>query len=76
MATMFKNILKLQSNMYAKMMRDECIARFIASIKSDLSSLGLQTENLMPSITHEIEANFENLYAQQESLKQEVIQSI
>ena len=57
---MFKNILNLQSNMNVKMKRDDCIAQCIASMKSDLSSLGLQMEDLIPSIKHEIEANFES----------------
>ena len=76
MAAMFKNILNLQSNMNLKMDRDECIANCIASMKSDLSSLGFQMEDLISSIKNEIEANFELLYTQLEEFKQEIILSI
>ena len=76
MAAMFKNILNLQSNMNVKMKRDECIALCIASMKSDLSSLGLQMEDVIPSIKHEIEANFENFNTQLEAFKDEIIQAI
>jgi len=73
---MFKNILNLQSNMNVKMKRDDCIAQCIASMKSDLSSLGLQMEELIPSIKHEIEANFENLNSQLEAMKEEILRAI
>ncbi len=73
---MFKNILNLQSNMNVKMKRDDCIAQCIASMKSDLSSLGLQMEDFIPSIKHEIEANFENLNSQLEAMKEEILQAI
>ena len=73
---MFKNILSLQSNMNVKMKRDDCIAQCIASMKSDLSSLGLQMEDLIPSIKHEIEANFESLNSQLEAMKEEILQAI
>ena len=76
MTAMFKNILNLQSNMNVKMKRDDCIAQCIASMKSDLSSLGLQMEDLIPSIKHEIEANFESLNSQLEAMKEEILQAI
>ena len=76
MATMFKNILNLQSNMNVKMKRDDCIARCLASMQSDLSALGLKMEDLMPSIRQEIEANFESLSTQLEAIKDEIIQAI
>jgi hypothetical protein len=62
--------------MNVKMKRDECITQCIASIKSDLSSLGLQIEDLIPSIKHQIEANFESLNTQLEAFKEEIIQAI
>ena len=33
-------------------------------------------EDLIPSIKHDIEANFENLYKQLEAFKEEIIQAI
>jgi DNA anti-recombination protein RmuC len=73
---MFKNILNLQSNMNLKMKRDDCINQCIASMKSDLSSLGLQIDDLIPSIKHDIEANFESLNSQLEAMKEEILQAI
>jgi hypothetical protein len=62
--------------MSVKMKRDECIAHCIANMKNDVSSLGLQMEDIMPSIRHELEANFETLNTQLEALKEENIQAI
>ena len=58
------------------MKRDECIAHCIANMKNDVTSLGLQMEELMPSIRHELEANFETLSTQLEAFKDEIIQAI
>ena len=76
MVAMFKNILNLQQNMNVKMKRDDCIAHCIANMKNDVTSLGLQMEDLMPSIRHELEANFETLNTQLENFKEEIIQAI
>ena len=62
--------------MNVKMKRDECIAHCIANMKNDVTSLGLQMEDLMPSIRHELEANFETLSTQLEAFKDEIIQAI
>jgi hypothetical protein len=62
--------------MSVKMKRDESIAHCIASMKSDLSLLGIQMEDVIPSIKHDIEANFENFYKNLETFKEEIIQAI
>jgi hypothetical protein len=42
-------------------------------MKNDVDSLGLQIEDIMPSIGHEIEANFETLNTHLEAFKEEII---
>ena len=61
LAVLIKNVVKMQANMQVSMKRDDCLTQCIATIRSDLSSLGIQMEELMPSFTRALEANFESL---------------
>jgi len=45
-------------------------------MRSDLSSLGIQMEEVMPSFRLALDANFESLSSQLESFKREIIQAI
>ena len=73
---LIKNVLKLLKKIQHQMGREENLAECLALMKSEMVSMGVRVEEIMPQIQQSIEANFDTLNEQLQSFKNDIIQAI